>query len=166
MFKVPAYSQFLDVKDKKWQRRSCGIVVLKMILDFWGSGDKITADNLIKLGLKKNAYISGIGWRHKDLTLLSKNLGFKGKNYDWFKNKPKTAFKKLLPKLKKQPIIASICKNLNFGESGHLVVLAGFKNNHIFFNDPDSKTRKGIRKKASLKKFLNGWKRRVIVIYP
>ena len=159
-FKVP---QFLDIEDKKWKSRSCGIVSLKSILEYWGVKENIK--DLIDLGLKKGAYISGIGWKHKGLALIAKDYGLVGKNYDWFKNKPETAFKKLLPKLKKYPVIISIYKNLKPGKSGHLVVLTGHENGQIFFNDPDSKTKKGIQKKVGFEKFLIGWKRRIIVIH-
>lgn len=164
MFRVPVYSQFLDVKEKKWRSRACGIVALKMVLDFWGI--KKSADELIKLGLKKDAYIQGVGWKHKGLVLVAKKFGFKARNYDWYKDSYEVSFKKLLPKLKKYLVIASIYKNLKPGKSGHLVVLTGYENDQIFFNDPNSKTRGGIHKKVAAEKFLSGWKRRIIVIYP
>ena len=163
MFKVTLYSQFLDVEDKNWKIRACGIVSLKVVLEYWGIKENIK--DLIDLGLKKNAYISGVGWKHDGLVSVAKEFGFSGMNYDWFKDEPKDAFEKLLPNLEKYPVIASIYNNFKLGGSGHLVVLLGYQNGQIFFNDPDSKTRKGIQKKVGLEKFLTGWKRRIIVIY-
>lgn len=165
MFNVPAYSQFLDVKDNKWKDASCGIVSLKMVLDFWGKNKNSEIGKLIKLGLNNKAFIPDVGWKHKELALLVRKFGLRGRNYDWFRDNPKIAFKKLLPKLKKYPVIVSIHRNLELGKSGHLVVLTGAGNKQVFYNDPDSKTRKGIKKESSLNKFLKGWKRRIIVIY-
>lgn len=166
MFKVPAYSQILDVKEKKWKDASCGVVSLKMVLDFWDKSKSLPIRELIDLGLKQNAFIPDVGWKHKELALLAEKFSLKSRNYDWFKDSPKVAFKKLMPKLKKYPVIVSIYKNLEPGKSGHLVVLTGIKNKRVFYNDPDSKTRKDIKRQSSLDDFLSGWKRRVIVIYP
>ena len=163
IFKIPAYSQFLDVEDKKWKSRACGIVALKIVLEYWGVKEK--ADDLIKLGLKQDAYIPGIGWKHGGLVSIAKEFGLRGENLDWFKDLPEEAFEKLLSKLEKYPVLASIYKNFKLGGSGHLIVLTGYENGWIFFNDPDSKTRKGIQNKVVVEKFLNGWKRRIVVIH-
>jgi|SRR3989344_2586955 len=164
MFKVSAYSQFLDVEDKKWKSRSCGIVSLKSVLEYWGI--KESTKYLIELGLKKDAYISGVGWKHGGLVSIAKEFGLFGENYDWFLEEPHEAFLKLISYLKKYPVLASVYKNFKLGGSGHLIILTGYENDQIFFNDPDSKTKKGISKKISFEKFLNGWKRRIIVIRP
>lgn len=168
-FKVPPYSQFLDVKNHKWQRKSCGIVSLKMLLDYWSKQFNKTAPSISKLiqeGVKNKGYIPNIGWRHKNLVELVEDYGFGGNNFDWAKVKPSIAFKKLRRYLNKYPLMASIYKNFCPGDNGHLVVITDFKNNFIFYNDPDSKYRKDVAKKIGLKKFLKGWKKRIIIIYP
>lgn len=167
MFSVPAYSQFLDVKDKRWQKRACGMVSLKMIIDYWRAPrSNPSCDQLIKLGLKQKAFLTNVGWKHKELSQLVSKFGLRGRNFDWVKIKPETAFKKLRSYLKKYPVLASIHKNLDPAKGGHLIVVTGFRNGLVSYNDPDSKARKTVKQTAGLKKFLEGWKRRIIVIQP
>lgn len=168
IFAVPAYSQFLDVSSPVWKRKACGAVSLKMVLDYLRP-NSISISEIIKRGRRKNAfrlaaYIPNVGWAHKGLASLAEEFGFKGKNYDWSKKTPDAAYSLLLKKLQKRPIIASIYRNLKPGSSGHLVLLTGIKGNRIYYNDPDSKTRRGIKKTATLNKFLKGWKKRVVEI--
>lgn len=170
MFKVPLYSQFLDVKNKNWKRRTCGGVALKMVLDYWNDlGYDVktpTIQTLIREGVKTRAYIRGIGWQHKGLIRLARRYGFNGKNFDWAKYDPSVAFQKLRRYLKSNPVLASIYKDLRPENSGHLIVLTGLKGSFVYYNDPASRTRKGISKRAGIQKFLKGWKRRIIIVYP
>lgn len=167
-YKLPAYSQFLDIKDKGWEKRACGIVSLKMVLDFWSKKAGIKyppVDELIKK-YHRGAYINKIGWSHKGLARIARRYGLKGENCDWAHYSTKDALALLETKLAIAPVIASIHKNLNPALPGHLVVITEIKKDKIFYNDPDSKTRNKIKRSASLKQFLKGWKRRVIVIKP
>ena len=133
-------------------------------MDYLGKSPSI--NTLIKRGVKNGAYIKNIGWSHKGLVELAKSYDLKGKNYDWFKKTPEEAWQKTIPYFKKYPIIASVYKNFNYKNNGHLIVITGFKNKKVYYNDPIAKRRKEISKKISLKKFLAGWKRRVIIIKP
>ncbi|MBI4160281.1 MAG: C39 family peptidase [Candidatus Yanofskybacteria bacterium] len=170
MFVVPSYSQFLDVRRKSWQNKACGVAAVKMVVDFWnGVGKQVrnfTCDDLIDLGLKNDAYLENIGWKHTGLIKIARKLGLAGKNFDWFDQPPKIAFKKIIPWLKKYPVIVSIYLNFRPNYSSHLIVLTSFDSKTIFYNEPAAKTRRGIKRRVSLKKFLRGWKRRIIVIYP
>ncbi len=163
MFEVQKYSQFLDIKSRKWREKSCGIIALKSVLEYWG--EFVRAYKLIREGLKIKAYIPGIGWKHAGLASLATRHGFKAKNFDWFKKNDVFAWKNLTKKLKGGPIIVSIYKNLKPGTSGHLVVVTSIKNGFVHYNDPASRARRGVLKKASEKKFRRGWKKRIIVIY-
>jgi predicted double-glycine peptidase len=167
-FHVPAYSQYLDVKNRSWKRRSCGIVALKMALDFHAPkrAQKLTLSQLIKKGSRAGAYIRNVGWSHRGLARIAVRCGFQSRTYDWFRGLPGPAFKKLLRFLKRGPVIASMYRGLKPNASGHLVVVTGFKNGTVFYNDPDSRTRRGILRRAPLAKFLKGWKRRIIVVRP
>lgn len=159
---VPAYSQHFHLKDKKWRKKSCGIVSLAMLLEY--SGKKTNPDDLLKLGLKIGAYLPGIGWRHRGLVELAKKYGDRGKNFDWAGLDLKIAVHQLKIHLKKYPLLASIYNAFNPKRGGHLIVLVGMEKNKIFYHDPDAK--KNIRKSVSMKKFLKGWKKRIIVIHP
>jgi len=168
-FDVPAYSQFLDVDDEKWNGKSCGIVSLKMLLDYWDNESEVTPEginNLITEALASDAYIPGVGWRHKGLVDVARAHGLEGENLDWTSEHQDIAFNKVIPHLAKHPVMASVFKNLKPGESGHLVVATGYESGKVFYNDPDSKERENIEKSAPLNEFLNGWTRRIVVIHP
>lgn len=165
MFDVPKYSQFLDVKNKHWRNKSCGIVALKSVLEYW-KGGSIDVNALMRRGVKHGAYLRGVGWKHAGLVLLAKQCGFRAKNFDWAKFPDRKAWKELEAKLGRGPVIASIYKNLKPKTSGHLVVITGIDRRFVHYNDPDSKTRKGIKRRASKNVFLRGWKKRIIVVLP
>lgn len=160
---VPTYSQHLHLKDKKWRKKSCGIVSLAMLLEY--SGKKTNPDDLLKLGLKIDAYLPGIGWKHRGLVELSKKYGARGKNFDWAGLDLKIAFNQLKIHLKKHPLLASIYNAFNPKRGGHLIVLVGMEKDKIFYHDPDARSKNKIKKSVSLKKFLAGWKKRIILIY-
>lgn len=163
---IPFYSQHLDIKDKKWRHRSCGIVALKTALDFWGGETSPTFPELLKNGRRMKAYIRGVGWNHAGIARLARKYGFGGKNFDWFPKKPKWAFEKTRTFLKTGPVIASIHKNLDPAQSGHLVVITRITANRVYYLDPDAYAHDKIRRIASKKRFLAGWKRRIIIIRP
>ncbi len=171
VFLVPSYSQYLDVPLPKWRGKSCGIVALKMVLDYWKGKtitDSPTIKTLIRLGVSKNAYIPGIGWRHSGLAHLARHYHLQAKNYDWASEPKRAALKKLLLVLKKQPIIASIYRNTKTKKGGHLVVLTGIRNSDgkICMIDPAGKTRKKEIRSISLKEFARSWKQRVVIVRP
>ncbi len=171
-YAVPAYSQHVDVKNRFWQPRSCGVVALKMILDFWHREEGAvrrappTTPALIRLTHNRGAYIRNVGWSHRGLAMVAKRFGLAGRNCDWAKFPPLRAFPKLKRELRRGPVLASIYRGLRPNHHGHLVVVTGIRKGVVHYLDPDSKTRAGIARRASVKKFLNGWKRRIIVIYP
>jgi len=164
---LPAYSQFLDVKNKSWQRRSCGIVALKMVLEYWKTPNTTipSLSHLIQEGHECGAYIKNIGWKHKGLVDLGKKYGLRGKNYDWAKKKPHEALQKLIHLVTQYPIIASVYRTLIPGTHGNLVVITKITKTHVWYHDPDSHTRKGVRKKTTIKKFTQGWKQRIVLLY-
>lgn len=192
--RVPYYSQYLDVNviDKKgriyknivdgyWFKRACGILSLKMVMDYWGrflvNYKKKPIMSLIWTGLSKNAFseLAG-GWYHRGLLEVAKDYGFQGRLFDW--SGLKIENEKILLILKnilknQKPIIVSIYKNFNNKKSGHLIVLVGYRVDEFgnlkgfYFNDPASYS-KISKKYAFVKKnkFLNGWKKRAILIWP
>lgn len=169
-FNVPPYSQYLDIKNKEWQHRSCGIIALKSILDFWSDKNKKIypdGDKLVEIGLGLNAYIPNVGWRHKELVEIAKIFGLDGQNFDWTKVPSEEAFKKMIPYLDKYPITASVHPLFETqNQGGHLVILTGLENNILYYSDPAMKNREEIKQEIPLDKFINGWKRRFIVIHP
>lgn len=111
---VPEYSQYLDIRSKQWNWRSCGIVSLFMTIAYWDPTLKRTdLPRLIKYGISADAYREGIGWTHQGLLDVAVALGFAGKRFDLYKKDNDAAFKALLIHLKKGPVIVSIYKDFN-----------------------------------------------------
>ena len=113
---VPYYSQRVDVLDPEWKYRSCGICAIKMAMEFLG-GEKISADDLIKEGLKINAYLKNVGWIHQGLAELAKKHGFKNSfRKKWSKDKKNDGIKYLVELLEKDiPTLTAPKKaSLNF----------------------------------------------------
>src|SRR3989344_4206093 len=163
MFDVPAYSQLIDTKNALWKERSCGIVALKMVFDYWGTKNSTKYSSIAALiaeGAERGAYLESVGWRHQGLAELAREHGFKSKNYDWFALSPEKAFARLRRNLT-SPVIASIHLNLHPKKEGHLVVITGIKTKRVYYNDPHSKKRSEILRDTSIEKFLKGWKRRI-----
>ncbi len=139
-------------------------------MNFWSDKNKKTypdGDKLVEIGLKLNTYIPDVGWRHKELVEIAKSFELDGKNFDWFKKSPEEAFQEMIFYLDRHPLAASIHPMFETqNQGGHLIVLIGFENNILYYNDPAAENREEIVQEISLDKFLNGWKRRFIVIYP
>ena len=98
------------------------------------------------------------------LVNIAKKLGLNGESLDMSKYSVRDALALLEVKLTSSPVIASIHKNLNPTNSGHLVVITEIKDNMVTFYDPDVKVRNEAKITVSLDKFLIGWKKRIIVI--
>jgi hypothetical protein len=167
MLTLPRYSQYLDVADPTWQPRACGIVALKTVFDYWsGIHDTPTMNALIQEGLALNGFIPGIGWKHQALVDIAHAHGYAAKRYDWSKDDPVEAWERLCAKIKNGPAIASIHMNLcPTSPDGHLVVVHTI-NAIVHYHDPARKDRNQISQETSTANFVNGWKRRVILIYP
>lgn len=140
------------------------MVALASVIDYLKGGRTLLLP-LIRKGNHRGAFLPGIGWTHKGIVALAIQAGLYGRNYDWAKCAPKEAFQKLLPYLRRNPVIASIYKDFTPKASGHLIVLTGFDGKKIYYNDPIAKQRNDIKRTISLATFLRGWKRRVIVVH-
>jgi len=124
-------------------------------------------DFTISDGIENGAYIENIGWSHQGLIDTAvKHFGLIGKRFDFAKENPETAFERMIEELKNGPVIASIYKNLNPQNGGHLAVVFGTDEGNVLFADPDIDNPSFIERKATLEEFKNGWKKRYIVIRP
>jgi len=163
--KIPSLSQFLDVPLARWKDRSCGTGALATVIGYW-NGKVPDLKKLHRQAIAQGAYLKGIGWRHKELAAVAARYGLSGENFDWAPESEMVAWKKFLASLRRGPIIASIWKDFKPGSSGHLIVVSAIKNGHVLYREPASKTRRGIYRQVSVKKFRIGWKKRIIVIHP
>ena len=187
---VPYYSQWLDVKDPDWQRRSCGICALKMAMEFLKNTSNTSLrrptsklpdlDDLIKKGLQiNNAYDPRFGWVHDGLVALAKSLGFESSfRKEWpidgglpageaDPTSINESAENIVSILKDDlPVLASVKSDTG----GHLILLIGFekegeKLKGFYYHDPDAKKAdEGKNKFIPLANFLELWKGRIIVV--
>lgn len=170
---VPFFSQKSHISDKDWQPKGCGVTALKMIMHHWNAQNKIHLSpaiaELISHGQNVNAYIPNVGWSHRGLVNIARNFGYDGQNYDLVPagTPPQEAFSQLLTHLEKHPVLASVHPKFDQqNKGGHIVTLTGFHNDSVLIHDPEEEDHKSGIKSLELKRFLNGWKKRYIVIYP
>lgn len=156
------FSQHLDLSHDEHKLKGCGIASLGMLL-----GDKITnLDELYHLGLDQGAYLPGVGWRHAGLANLAKHFGFKNSyNLDLAKESLDVALNKLKEELKQGPVLASVFTNYEPGhKEGHIVVLLSLTDDQAEVLDPAAKDHADIHQFIPTTKFINGWKKRLIVV--
>lgn len=160
---VPFYSQFEDIQPLEWQKKSCGIASLGMVIEFY-KPETVSVNKLLAQAIAAGAYQKDAGWKHKDLALLAESYGLDGNTYDLSKLSAITAFNQFKTFLKDGPVIASIYYKFDpKSPIPHLIVIDGISDNIIYYNDPSSNS--GV-KNISIAGFIKGWKKRFIVIRP
>ena len=160
---VPFYSQFKDIHMASWQKVSCGIASLAMIIDYY-SDDTISVDMFLKEGISAGAYDKNNGWIHTGLISLAKKYNLIGVSYDLASLGGDLALAKLKVYLNDGPVMASIHYKFNpKSKIPHLVVIDGIKDDIVYYNDPAGKSGEN---KISIADFQKGWKKRVIVLRP
>ncbi|TSD03419.1 MAG: hypothetical protein Athens071416_100 [Parcubacteria group bacterium Athens0714_16] len=188
---VPYYSQILDVEEDYWKKSGCGIVSIKMIIDYFYKDTDFETPKLSKLfdeGIFIKGFINGY-WVHKSLTSLIRNYGVSSynqefrsrsmnyENEDMFVNEHENTFSenalnKICEQIKNNnPVIVSIFRNVNEQKGGHLIVLTGYekRNKNIvgfFYNEPNSESiEQGKNIFVSKDIFLEMWKKFAIFVY-
>lgn len=164
IIEVPHYAQYLDVKKDFWKKRSCGIVSLGMVLDYYGKN--VPVDLLIKEGKAIGGYLKGIGWKHDAIVEIAKKYGFK--SYRKEDEKIENVLKSVA---NDEPVIVSIYKNFDTKNGGHLAVLTGYYYDEtdnelvgVYLNDPIGFPYKFKNQFVKIDTFMRGWKKRAIYI--
>ena len=160
---VHFYSQFTDVVSSHWQKQSCGIASLAMIIDYYNPGTVIV-NTLLTEAIAAGAYDLDAGWTYTGLINASKKYGMGGTSYDLGDSDAQTAYATMKTYLQKGPLIASV--HYKFDPKStipHLVVLNGIVGDTLIYNDPAAKDG---QKSITVADFLKGWKRRFIVVRP
>jgi hypothetical protein len=166
-FATPLLSQYADIRHADWQPRACGITSLAMVLGYWDPEGHPAPQQLLEHEKAAEAYVPGIGWRHKGLVELARQYGYEGANFDWFAQSPEYALSCLRAYSDLQPVIVSMYKDYaKENGGGHLAVLAGIEGGTAYLNDPNTPGRDSVPRALPLERFLGGWKRRAIVIFP
>jgi hypothetical protein len=178
---IPYYSQYSDNIKKDWQDRSCAIVCLQMVLDFYKKESKpmdlikeglSISENLEKKGRRTEGYTREFGWGHELLIILLKNNGVLSYRQD-FKN-PNFESEYIVLGLEKirqnildkKPVIVSIAKDINNPKtSGHMVVVSGIEEDNgevksFYINDPEKEENKN----TSIEDFKKVWKKLAIFV--
>ncbi|MFZ2226811.1 MAG: C39 family peptidase [Candidatus Moraniibacteriota bacterium] len=128
---------------KHWERRSCGAVCLKMVINSFYPDLNVSTKELIARGLEKNAYKEKIGWIHQGLVELGEEYGLVGGRESIGENIEKIKDHLIDKKL----VVASVAYGLKVGRKytksdgsvritrrgGHLVVIYGVteRNNKV-----------------------------------
>lgn len=174
---VPFYSQHIDVKDPDWQERACGIVALKMAIDFLGAQTP-PLDELIKIGVSLGAY-GPSGWIHAGLVSLADQFGIKMKREEFRPEDIQEAKKileqginKLAASLEQgKPVLISGIKKWAETKKFHMMVLVGFEVDEgilkgFYYHDPDAFTeREGKDQFVPIQTFEKYWRRMAIFPY-
>lgn len=95
--KTPFYSQKWDLNNwqqlgfknyedaKYWEKSSCAILCLKMILDSVYPQNTSSISSLIKQGVEMGAYADKTGWGHSGIVKLAESNGLKATAYEKLK---------------------------------------------------------------------------------
>lgn len=162
IIEVPHWTQYYDIDDDFWQTRSCGIVSLAMILDFYKK--KFNLPELIDRGVEIDNYDPAIGWKHQTIVDLAKEYGLLATRTE------NESIDNLIESLDhNEPVIISIYKNWDPKEGGHLAVLNGYFQpdgviEGFYVNDPIGASYKHQNQFIPLDKFILGWKKRAIYV--
>lgn len=166
---VPYYSQFLDVKDRYWMPRACGIVALKMVLDFYGKNIP-TAMELIDTCSKAGGYGKS-GWFHDALISLAKNFEFEA--YRKEKMGADGGTEEIINFLKEgKPVLISVVKYILGQTKFHMVVATGFEEKDgvlagIYYHDPEATDKdKGQHIFVDINTFKREWRKMAIFVSP
>ncbi|MFH0846053.1 MAG: C39 family peptidase [Patescibacteria group bacterium] len=166
---VPYYSQHDESLDEHWQKRMCGLVCLKMVLDFY----KVQTPDLkkfLELALQKEAYHNPNGWIHDKLLEIAKDFGRKN---SYRKEKIEDIHELVNFLMENKPVIVSIrAKKFKeeFDGKFHQVVLVGLERDEqgkilgFYYHDPDYLNQEGKNLFVSLEDFEQYWRKMAIFI--
>jgi ABC-type bacteriocin/lantibiotic exporter with double-glycine peptidase domain len=164
-------SQHSDINDPTWRYRGCGIAALKMLMNYWQSENEACAspatEDLLQTGLALGAYLENIGWSHRGLINIAKKYGYNGYNVDEPNRNSEELYGEMSKVLEAMPLMASVYSKFDPSRGGgHIVVVSGTEGDDLIIYDPEELSSETGRTLISKDKFLNGWKKRYIVIEP
>jgi hypothetical protein len=160
-YSVPLFSQISDISSVAWKQKGCGVADVAMIVEFY-KPNTTSVQKVLEEGLKAGAYVKNVGWSHSGLASLAVKHGLVGKTVDLSTLKNETALSQFKDIVKEGPVIASIRRGFKSQSPyGHLIVITGFDDKLVYYNDPGKKD--GI-KTVLVEDFMKGWKKRLIII--
>ncbi len=160
-YSVPLFSQVSDISSVDWKQKGCGVADVAMIVEFY-KPNTTSVQKILEQAIKEGAYVKNVGWSHAGLAKLAVKHGLVGKTVDLAPLKNEVALSQFKNIVTDGPVIASIHRGFNpKSPNGHLIVVTGFDNKVVYYNDPGK--RDGI-KTIPISDFMKGWKKRLIVI--
>lgn len=173
---VPYYSQKIDVSDPHWHERACGILSLKMVLDFLGTKTS-SPDEFIQKGVIAGAY-GEWGWTHTGLVSVAASFSVSMKRKE-FRSQDSREAEKLLKEgindlvlsiEKGKPVLISAIKKWVETKKFHMMVLVGFEMDEgvlkgFYYHDPDAYTPfEGKDQFVPIETFKKHWRRMAIFV--
>lgn len=162
-YHVPLYSQISDISSVEWKQKGCGVTDVAMIVNFY-KPNSTSVQKVLEEAVAGGAYVKNVGWSHAGLAALAKKHGMVGTTYSFYGLTKEDTLNKFENIIKGGPAIASIHRGFDpKSPFGHLIVVTGFDDNLIYYNDPGKYD--GIRK-ISIADFMKGWEKALIVLRP
>lgn len=181
---VPYFSQRIDVSDPHWQERACGILCLKMVLDFLGA-KTLSPNEFIQQGVAAGAY-GEWGWTHAGLVSIASSYGV-AMNRKEFRSQDSREAEKFLKEgideivlsiEKEKPVLISAIKKWVEIKKFHMMVLVGFEMDEgvpataqagrlkgFYYHDPDAHTEgEGKNQFVPIETFKKYWRRMAIFV--
>ncbi len=158
---IPYISQHRDIKDEYWQKRACGLVCLKMVLDF----HKVKTPEInqfLKIAIDKKAF-GEFGWIHDKLLEIAKSYGIEAFRKE--KMKDVQELKDFLNK--NNPVIVSVrAKRFleEFDGKFHQIILTGYDDKGFYYNDSDYENEEGKNLFVDINIFEKYWRRMGIFV--
>ncbi len=177
--KIPYYSQHDDVREQEWKDRSCAIVCVKMVLEYCRPETRsLGIDALIREGVEIGGLNENKDWLHEKLVQLLRNHGvvsyrqeFKTLNKDFEEDFLRDGIFKLEEVLdKKKPVMVSVPKRFEEGNSFHMIVLTGTKKSLLgtvegfYYNDSDYRNNEGENLFVDIDVFRRLWRRMAVFV--
>ena len=176
ILQVPYYSQKIDASDPHWKDRACGILCLKMLLDFLGTKTSLP-DDFIQTGVTAGAY-GEWGWTHTGLVSVASLFGITMRRKE-FRAQDSVEAGKLLKEgidelvlsiEKGKPVLISAIKKWVETKKFHMMVLVGFEMDEgvlkgFYYHDPDAYTpHEGKDQFVPIETFKKHWRRMAIFL--
>jgi len=173
---VPYFSQKTDVTGEEWKERACGILCLKMVLDFLGA-ETPEVDNFVQKGVSLGAY-GEWGWLHAGLVAVASSFGIDMERKEFRSNDTKEAQRLLDVGINdiiasiehEKPVLISAIKKWVEVKKFHMMVVVGFEMNEgvlkgFYYHDPDAYTSsEGKDQFVPIDTFKKYWRRMAIFI--
>lgn len=164
VFNVPRYSQYRDVRNKRWKTKACGVVALAMMCEHYRPDARVSLPSLIRTASQKGGYVRHVGWKHGTLVACAARYGLRAKAYDLAKEPLAAGTKELKKLLRKGPVVISVWRDPERRAGGHLVTAVGFDARSLLVHDPLGRTNAAIRKRIPWSLFFSMWKRRMLAV--